>query len=421
MSVGGSGGADDITNVPDLGDIRGKSGRRKKSAATEATQKRDQPRDSRGRFLPRGSLVQEAPVGSLESVATEATKAKLSKDQKYVLQEQTKYIAFTQSKTAAKEFSAGAIGGISEAAIEEARKFLLPGRAAQMSAAQLEIFKAEEKFIRATKGATAARDFNLKALRGLTDAEIEEVRKFDIPDEKSLGETIRTNLFGGFSAFGIVQSSLASFAQSIQEANKAINEFTITAIAGGRGTTRLATSPARAVGAALPGTFAATGAAAGAFVGAPIVGGAAGFLAGTVAQMGMDLQLGRVEAFDDAVTAATDDLIGLSPELTAQRAMQEVERLQMRIERASTVSEDLAAIEEARFDLERASYEQGTQMIQDNREAFINILTLLTTMVENQQAMSMDLVKALFKFSGRVASNASDTMEYGSTLYPSLP
>jgi hypothetical protein len=402
MSVGGSGSADDFTIAPDLGGSR----KLKKSAATEATQKRN--REAEG--------VTESPV----DIPKASSAAQEKRDADHLAKVRAAHIGFFEGSQASKEFLAQ-YRKVSEEAIEAARQFYLPGRAAQMSAAQLEIFKAEEKFIRATKGATAARDFNLKELRGLTDAEIEEVRKFDIPDEKSLGETIRTNLFGGFSAFGIVQSSLASFAQSIQEANKAINEFTITAIAGGRGTTRLATSPARAVGAALPGTFAATGAAAGAFVGAPIVGGAAGFLAGTVAQMGMDLQLGRVEAFDDAVTAATDDLIGLSPELTAQRAMQEVERLQMRIERASTVSEDLAAIEEARFDLERASYEQGTQMIQDNREAFINILTLLTTMVENQQAMSMDLVKALFKFSGRVASNASDTMEYGSTLYPSLP
>jgi len=352
-------------------------------------------------------------------ISGSSASAKRTRDEEYLAKQQAKYIQYMQGKMPAEEFMAS-FRGVEGATIEAARAFARPGKADFMSAAEKEKFSAEERYIRRTEGEAAARRFRYKEYLGLTQSEIDDIEQFNLPREKPFSESIRTSVFGGFSAFGIVQTALASFAASIQEANKAINEFTVAAIAGGRATTRLATSPARAFTAALPATGAAVGMGIGSFGGIPgaISGGAAGLITGTIAQMGMDMQLGRIESFDDAVTSATDDLIGLSPELTAQRAMQEVERLQMRIERASQVSDELTAVEQARFDLERATYEQGTEMIRNNAEAFIEILKLLQTMVQNQQSMSGDLIRALMKFGSQPATEPSNAIPFMPLYHP---
>jgi hypothetical protein len=353
MSVGGSGGADDITNVPDLGDIRGKSGIRKKSAATEATQKRN--REAEG--------VKESPVDIPK--ASSADKAKLSVDEKHILQEQAKYIAFTQSKTAAREFSAGAIGGVSGAAIEEARKFLLPGKMLQMSAAEIEKARAEERFIRATKGSAAARDFRLKEMVGLSEKDIEDIRQFDIPTPEK-ESSVRDTVFGGFSAFGLVQAAISSFAESLKLATDTLNTFIAKAVLGDSPNVAVATNVFRSGLAAAPGVTIAAGGATGLITGGPmggIAGGAIGFAAGSVLKATFDPLLQAFESFDVALQQYTDSLIGISPAVTQVSMEQTIRRLERQFERSDVAGDRLASISEARFRLEEAFFVRATQLI----------------------------------------------------------
>jgi hypothetical protein len=378
MSVGGSGGADDITNVPDLGDIRGKSGRRKKSAGTEATQKRN--REAEG--------VKESPVDIPK--ASSADKAKLSVDEKHILQEQAKYIAFTQSKTAAREFSAGAIGGVSGAAIEEARKFLLPGKMLQMSAAQLEVFRAQEKHIRATQGSVAARDFRLKELMGLTDQEIQDVKKFDLPEE-SAERSLRDTLFGGFSAFGLVQTSIAAFSAGLREANEALNQFVSTAITGTSPQVGMVTGPVKAGLMALPAITTGLGALAGSFTPAgPIAGGALGFLAGGATSATALPFAFLAETFDASIQQLTDSLIGFSPALTTQSALQQVRRIQRQFERSELLGDTLERINESRFEFEEALTAFGDRLILQFGPALEKLFTFLTVWLDEGFSAFLD-------------------------------
>jgi hypothetical protein len=396
MSVGGSGGADDMFDVPDLGGSRG----RKTSAATDAAQKRN--REAEG--------VKESPV---DVPATSAAKAKLSVDEKHILQEQAKYIAFTQSKTAAREFSAGAIGGVSGAAIEEARKFLLPGKMLQMSAAEIEKARAEERFIRATKGSAAARDFRLKEMVGLSEKDIEDIRQFDIPEPEKPTD-LRNTIFGGFSAFGLVQTALASFANSLKIATDNLNAFVSTAITGESPGVGVFTGPPRAALAAAPGIGVAAGAGIGALatsasgpgaLGGGIVGGAIGFGVGTALQYAFDPLLQAFESLDSAIQQYTDSLVGISPAVTQVSVEQTIRRLERQFERSDIAGDRLASISEARFRLEEAFFNRGTQLIISIGPVLELVFNALAQILEDPTEFIRIILRIIKRLAGRMVGD----------------
>jgi len=353
----------------------------KKSAANEAVHKKNRQADATF-YNPKDPVPVEGSSAS----------AKRSKEEEYLAKQQAKYIQFMEGKMPSREFMAS-FRGVDATTIEAARAFALPGKAEFMSAAQIERLKAQEKYVRSTQGASAARDFRYKELLGFTEEEIKDIKQFDVPKEKTFAESIRNDLFGGFSAFGIVQNSLAAFNAALREANQGLENFTAAAITGSSPQLKLALSPLRAGLTALPGITAGLGALAGGAIGpGAIVGGATGFLAGGAASaIAMPFTF-LAESFDTSVQQLTDSLIGFSPTLTTQAASQQVRRIQRQFERSELLSDRLEGISDARFDFEEALTRFGDRLILEFGPALQKVFTFLTLLLDEGLQTLFDAV-----------------------------
>jgi hypothetical protein len=441
MSVGGSGGADDFLEVPDLGDRKGKSGKRTNTPANKAKNKRDRKKTTK-------QAASSIEGSELES----ATKITSQRDQAHVAKAEAKIVKHLQGDVAARDIYAKRMG-ISTAARMKALEFaeMLPD-SEKLSRDMLAQIKAEAVKIKSTRGKAAAEEYLNVNLRGLSKEAAANIRERFTPraDEmvpfsveemavskeraalfraqgqeveafkeelrakghkedtitaaaqlreqrmalgkKSVLHSLRNSVFGGFSAFGLVQGALASFTDALNKATQATTGYITAAVGGGPATASLYTSPLRAMTAALPGTLMATGAGIGAVAaGIPskgllagpgaIVGGAAGYLTGLGIQFGVEQYLNRLEAFDSSLMQTTENLIGISPALTMQAARHNIERLQMQFDRASEVGPELEALNERRFELEKELYKQGTDMIRNGKDAHMELMDKLDAII----------------------------------------
>jgi hypothetical protein len=359
MSVGGSGSADDFTIAPDLGGSR----KLKKTAATAATQKRN--RETEG--------IKESPV----DVPAAINAAQEKRDANYIAGRQAQHIAHFQGPEAAKEFLARH-RKVSAAAIESARQFALPKKPEKMSRDERHMLMAEAESIKATMGKQAYGEFVAERIHGISRQSIIESRQFAVP-EQDANQNLRNNLFGGFSAFGLVQSSLAAFGEGLRLANQSLANFVETAVLAGSPNVNLMTDPAKALLATAPGIGAGIGAL---LTANPIVGGAIGFLGGTALSATVGAMLQTAQSFDSAVANLTTSLVGFSPAISVQSALQDARRIQRQFERAQSLESPLMAVSEARFRLEEALAGFGDRLVLRFAPLIERVLDALTTILE---------------------------------------
>jgi hypothetical protein len=331
----------------------------KKSAANEAVNKKNAQSDATF-YGPSEEVAKEVIAGD---------KAKKSRNELYLAARQAEHIKHFQGRQAAREFLAE-FRGVSPETIASARQFVTPPKREKLDQEALYLLKRKEAHIRATKGNLAAQEFAARNILGLSEETIQESRQFEV--QKSKVQGLRETVFGGFSAFGLVQTALSSFSNSLKIATENLNAFVSTAITGeSPGVTALTGFPRSALAAA-PGVGIAAGAGIGAIagvelgpgaVGTAIIGGAIGFGLGTLVQSAFDPLLQGLETLDSSIAAYTQQLVGISPEVTQVSVEQTIRRLERQFERSDVAGARLASISEARFRLEEAFFTRGTQLI----------------------------------------------------------
>ena len=354
MSVGGSGEIDDVFANPPPG----------KGQKSSASNKAKQDRDS-------------AVFRNVSDIPIDASSAQKKRDADYIASRQAQHIQHFEGREAAREFRAR-YRKVGESAIEAAREFALPQKPEKISRDELHRLNAEAAHIKATKGRLAHSEFVAEKIHGISREAIIGAREFASP-EQDANQNLRNNLFGGFSAFGLVQSSLASFANSLSLANQSLTNFVESAIIAGSPNVNLMTDPAKALLASAPGIGAGLGAL---LSGNPIVGGAIGFLGGSVGSAVLGSLLNSFTSLDSSISQLTSSLVGFSPTLSVQSALQDARRIQRQFERAQLLESPLASVSEARFRLEEALANVGDRLVLRFAPLLEQILNMLTIIVD---------------------------------------